>query len=76
MKKILSIDGGGIRGMLPARLLHEFEKTLIQQGYTPIFYPHASDCLSAVAARKVTAAVVSSLFFEQQSYHVRYSSLV
>lgn len=28
MKKVLSIDGGGIRGMLPARLLHEFEKTL------------------------------------------------
>ncbi|MEO8664005.1 MAG: CBASS cGAMP-activated phospholipase [Ignavibacteria bacterium] len=26
MKKILSIDGGGIRGILPARLLHEIEK--------------------------------------------------
>lgn len=28
MKKVLSIDGGGIRGMLPARLLHEIEKTV------------------------------------------------
>ncbi|MBS1518492.1 MAG: patatin-like phospholipase family protein [Bacteroidetes bacterium] len=28
MKKILTIDGGGIRGVLPARLLHEIEKTV------------------------------------------------
>ncbi len=28
MKKVLSIDGGGIRGILPARLLHELEKTV------------------------------------------------
>ncbi|MBK8983022.1 MAG: patatin-like phospholipase family protein [Ignavibacteria bacterium] len=26
MKKILTIDGGGIRGVLPARILHEIEK--------------------------------------------------
>lgn len=28
MKKVLSIDGGGIRGILPARLLHEIEKNV------------------------------------------------
>ncbi|HMQ68734.1 MAG TPA: CBASS cGAMP-activated phospholipase [Ignavibacteria bacterium] len=28
MKKVLSIDGGGIRGILPALFLHEMEKTL------------------------------------------------
>lgn len=54
----------------------EFKSILIQQGYTPVFYPQESDCLSAVASGKVAAAAVSSLFFEQQSYHARYSSLV
>ena len=28
MKKILTIDGGGIRGVLPARILHEIEKRM------------------------------------------------
>ena len=54
----------------------EFENILIQQGYTPVFYLHEVDCLNAVAAGKADAAAVSSLFFEQQSYHARYSSLV
>lgn len=31
MKKILSIDGGGIRGVLPAAILAHIEKRLIQQ---------------------------------------------
>lgn len=33
--KILSIDGGGIRGMMPARLLSELEDELTREGKNP-----------------------------------------
>ena len=52
------------------------QKELTQQGYLPITYDSEYECLLAVAHHKIDSAAVSSLCYEQLSYHAAFSGLV
>lgn len=51
-------------------------KKLEAAGYSIREYPGEKDCLEAAAAGSVDAAAVSSLSYEQMSYHARFSGLI
>lgn len=57
MKKILSIDGGGIRGILPASILAHLEKRLIQERGNPNL--RVADCFDLLSGTSAGGILVA-----------------
>ena len=51
------------------------QQKLEEEGYAAVIFSSEADCLNAVARHAVDAAAISSLSYEQLSYHARYAGL-
>jgi len=51
------------------------QQMLEDEGYSIVTYSSETDCLDAVSGHTVDAAVISSLSYEQLSYHAKYAGL-
>lgn len=51
------------------------QQMLEEEGYSIVTYNSETDCLDAVSSHTIDAAVISSLSYEQLSYHAKYAGL-